>query len=124
MSITSIKLDTNREEGQKAEHPLLKCGCAAQSFCSQRGGVKYDPPIPACIIHDCFELADSAPNLAGRIALCTYKGCRDNRRKSTHYGEYGKDGRSCAPSSPDLPFFQHHPDKPNDEFYCGCFGWD
>ena len=66
----------------------------------------------------------AVPSFEGRIALCTYKGCKSNKRKSTHYGDYGDDGRSRAPSSPDLPFFVHKPTKEFDEFYCGCFGWD
>ena len=67
-----------------------------------------------------------APGLAGRTAYCTYRGCRSTweRRRDTHYGEFGADGRSFAPSSTDLPFFRHTPDKPSDEYFCGCWGWD
>ena len=89
-----------------SEHPMMKCGCAGQATCSGRDGKIFDPPIPACIIHDCIEVAD-APNLAGRIAKCSYSGCQTNPRKCTHYGNYGPDGRSEAPSSLDLPFFEY-----------------
>ena len=27
-------------------------------------------------------------------------------------------------SQPDLPFFRLKIDKPKDEYYCGCKGWD
>jgi len=29
-----------------------------------------------------------------------------------------------VPSSTSLPFFSHQPDKPEDSYYCGCWGWD
>lgn len=104
---------------------MMKCGCAAQSRCGSFRGVKYDPPIPSCVIHDCIEVAESPPDLVGRIAKCAYSGCRTNPRKCTHYGEYGPDGRSQAPSDPEkLPFFEHKPDEPYDLFYCGCHGWE
>lgn len=123
MSIDKIELRNNFEEREKPTHPILKCGCAAQAVKTMTNGVAHDP-IPCCIIHDCVEIADNAPDLTGRIALCAYSGCKSNIRKSTHYGEYGKDGRSFAPSSPDLPFFEHKPDRDTDRYYCGCFGWD
>lgn len=106
------------------QHIMLKCGCAAQAVRTSTGGVKHDPPIPACVIHGCIEPADAPPDLTGRVALCSYSGCQTNKKKCTHYGEYGPDGRSRAPSSPDLPFFKHQPSKQHDEYYCGCFGWD
>lgn len=105
------------------ERVMMKCGCAAQGVMTARGGVKFDPPIPSCVIHDCIEIAET-PNLTGRIAKCAYKGCKTNSRRSTHYGAYTEDGRSEAPSSLDLPFFEHRPTEPFDRFYCGCNGWD
>lgn len=27
-------------------------------------------------------------------------------------------------SSPELSFFRERPDKPFDEYFCGCLGWD
>jgi len=103
---------------------MMKCGCAAQGVCTAWRGVKYDPPIPSCVVHDCIEVADSAPDLTGRVAYCAYSGCQTNRKRSTHYGEYGPDGRSFAPSDLNLPFFEHKPNEKNDKYYCGCFGWD
>lgn len=108
-----------------SDKPLMKCGHAANATCSASGGVIHDPPIPSCCICDCLEVA-APPNLVGRIAKCTYKFCRRKweKRRDTHYGEFGPDGQSFAPSSTNLPFFQHHPGKPFDEYCCGCFGWD
>jgi hypothetical protein len=105
---------------------MMKCGHASNSVLSRVAGKEVDPPIPACVICDCFEPAAIVPDLTGRIALCVYRGCKAEqaRRRDTHYGEFGKDGRSFAPSSVNLPFFEHRPDKPNDIYFCGCMGWD
>jgi hypothetical protein len=62
--------------------------------------------------------------LEGRIALCSYSDCRTNPSRSTHYGQYNEAGRSFAPSSSELPFFKHLPERQHDQFYCGCWGWD
>lgn len=70
----------------KITMPMMKCGCIAMTTCSGRGDVKYDPPIPSCIVHDCFEVADT-PDLTGRIAKC-------------HCGATRQSG--------DLPFFEYH----------------
>jgi hypothetical protein len=106
---------------------MMKCGHAANAKCRQIDGKNFDPPIPSCAICGCIELAPEAPNLTGRIAKCAYRECRVNllrRRGSSGYGAIGGDGRSFAPSSPNLPFFEHKPDQPHDTFYCGCLGWD
>jgi len=29
-----------------------------------------------------------------------------------------------TPSSWDLPFFKYCPNEEQDEYYCGCYGWD
>lgn len=84
--------------------PMMKCGCIAQGVCSQSGGVKHDPPIPVCVIHDCTEQAEM-PDLTGRQAKCAY-------------------GHRIVDSSPNLAFFKHQPDQEYDEYYCGCHGWD
>lgn len=84
---------------------MMKCGCAANATCSSSGGVKFDPPIPSCVIHECLEIADKQPDLTGRTAKCAY--CN-----------------SLEPSSMDLAFFEHTPQKATDGYYCGCRGWD
>jgi hypothetical protein len=66
-------------------------------------------------------ISDAAPDLTNREALCRYRspgtyGARRGEKRGSRHG-YVK-------SSVDLPFFEHHPDKPFDEYYCGCFGWD
>jgi len=74
--------------------------------CSRLGGVDYDAPIPSCVVHDCIEVAESVPDLAGRKASCGL-GCGHER-----------------PSSLDLAFFEYRPAKATDSYYCGCRGWD
>ena len=112
---------------------LMKCGCTAHATCSRKDGVKLDQPIPACVIHDCYDVADEKPDLAGRKARCTYMGsCRARRginsyrpgKEKPDYGTFDDAGHGVAPSSFDLPFFHHNPDKPHDDYYCGCFGWE
>lgn len=79
----------------------MACGCAA-SGTLKRG---CQPALVACGLHGCTEVAEQAPDLAGRKARCTY-------------------GGNEVPSSTSLAFFKHRPDRECDEYYCGCFGWD
>ncbi len=72
-------------------HPIMKCGCAAQGMMKARGGVVIDPPIPSCVIHDCTEIAGSEPDLTGRIAECSYL--------PKHHAD--------KPSNRELPFFEY-----------------
>ena len=128
-----------------SERVLMKCGCVAQGMLTHSGGKKLDPPIPVCVIHDCTEVADTVPDLTGRMSRCLY-----GEKKGGNYP-------SIAPSSFDLPFFKYKgPDsecaretcicgykrvahgKPHikckefvahgpyeyDEHYCGCHGWN
>jgi len=96
------------------DQPMMACGHTAQ-------GVD-GTGAPVCVI--CAGLtADArrvveAPDLTGRKARCTYA-------RGSHVGHNG--GRpkpQPVPSSTSLPFFSHQPDKPEDSYYCGCWGWD
>ena len=84
-----------------ADKPMMKCGHAANSTDGEGK--------PVCVI--CFGLKPGAaevadePDLEGREAKCTY--CSNK-----------------CPSSTNLAFFEHRPDRPSDSYYCGCFGWD
>ena len=81
---------------------------------------------PICAI--CFpdpksrQIAD-APDLSGRMARCSYaKGTGDHT-----VGRPGRGWRAVpqpVQSSTSLPFFKYLPDKPEDSYYCGCWGWD
>lgn len=112
---------------------MMACGCAAQGYSSGSLQAPHDPPVHVCVIHDCVDVAE-APDLTGRIARCLYKHgiCRNQRSRDSYrtgvtkpdYGQFDDNGRSFAPSSLNLPFFKHQPDKPEDEYYCGCMGWD
>lgn len=88
-------------------NPMMKCGHAANA-------VDADGQ-PVCII--CVGRVagardeDTVPDLTGRQARCVDNGAR-------------KPCKGAVPSSTSLPFFRHQPDKPEDTFYCGCWGWD
>ena len=103
----------------------MKCGHSAQGVRLNNDGTKTD----GCLICDCFEEA-VAPNLIGRTARCTYyKKNKPKRRYANdecNYGCKGKDTCNCGAvaSNINLPFFKHKPSEEQDEFYCGCFGWD
>ena len=84
---------------------LMKCGCVAHAVCTARGGVQIDPPIPACIVHECYEVAQTTPCLDGRTAECAYR----------------PKGHAIKPSSYDLPFFVYRgPGSPEAEDKCKC----
>src|SRR5574340_123796 len=105
-------------------NPMMKCGCVAQGVLTSKGEVKYEPPIPVCVIHGCIDIADTAPDLHGREARCVYRSCKKYLaiKRDTHYGELRDDGRSYAPSALTLPFFKHKPTEQYDEYFCGCMG--
>lgn len=48
--------------------------------------------------------------LAGRMATC------GSPNTNTEHNP--------KPSSPDLAFFRYQPENENDDYYCGCLGWD
>lgn len=103
---------------------LMKCGHTAQGICSRRNGVDINPPIPACVICDCFESDPAPPSLEGRLARCSYYGSTPRGR--LHEGPC-KRGTPCKCeelSSFDLAFFEYRAGALYDTFYCGCWGWD
>jgi len=73
--------------------------------------------------------------MSKRKARCTYHGVRVRKH---HVGSCstGRRSREKVPvdhvilchceqdSDPKLAFFEAHPDRPHDRFYCGCKGWD
>jgi hypothetical protein len=90
-------------------------------------------PTPACVICDCFEVADTVPDLTGRKARCAYfgqGGFRNYEYLSRIKGKCSREKCECeVPSSYDLPFFKlaelsYKKDKEYDRFFCGCSGWD
>ncbi len=95
--------------------PMMKCGHAANAKDSNTGA-------PVCVI--CLgimagarDVDDSPPDLTGRMATC--------RECTGGGGKYKHKGDGCPqPSSPRLAFFSVHMDKPVDEYYCGCWGFD
>lgn len=80
--------------------PLMKCGCVSQGH-----RVLEEARIPACLVHDCIEVADETPDLAGRTAQCTYL----------------PHGHAPKPSSLDLAFFVYRgPGSPEATDKCKC----
>jgi hypothetical protein len=108
--------------------PMMKCGHAANATTIING-----ISIPCCVIcaaiaPGAYEVQDSVPDLQGRMASCSYKGsCRERhgRYRDTIYGTFDETtGHAFAPSSTDLPFFEHSPKEQFDLYFCGCLGWD
>ena len=108
-------------------NPLMKCGCVALCMNSTKPGV-LAPGIPACPIHDCWEVDLLPPSLDGRLARCTYYNRGSFRNYECNYRKLtGCTAIRCLcelPSSFELAFFHYAADKNVDEFYCGCAGWD
>lgn len=77
-----------RKNGINMNDILMSCGCVAVGKTTAIGGVKFDPPIPVCITHNCHEVAESKPSLSGRRSRC---GCMTN----------------IVDSSYNLPFFEY-----------------
>ncbi len=134
-------------------HPMMKCGCAAQGVLKAKGDVKFDPPIPACVVHDCYEVADAPLNLTGRLADCAYlpKGhatkpssldlaffefrgegsrdateiCKCGLAKKPHDENGGKiPARKYAMVPKGCAGFTPKGSQERDRYYCGCHGWD
>ncbi len=110
---------------------MMACGCAAQGVCSRRRGQEYNPPIPACVIHDCIEVAPSPPDLTGRRARCVYFG--PHRRPPRHFEcnytkQTGCTRQQCRcelPSDVALPFFEYRgPGSENATRRCRCGYFD
>ena len=105
---------------------LMKCGHTSNGFKI----IKDKERVPCCVICNCEEVEKEKPSLEGRTAKCTYFGkTKPNRRFANDECNYGCQGKSeccCGSisSSYDLAFFKHTPEKDQDEFYCGCRGWD
>lgn len=97
---------------------MMACGHAANSVHHLDDGTVE----PACFICSCFTLGFE-PDLTDRVARCGYYG-RNTHKNECPICTYGGICRCERPSSTDLAFFGYHPDKPYDEFYCGCWGWD
>ena len=118
-------------EWEEKNPPLMQCGHVAQGLWNSPKEFNHRQ-IWACVICDGKEshIIAEQPNLKGRTARCTYFGNPKPQRRyandECNFGCKGNPVCQCGSikSSFGLPFFKYHPDKPQDEFYCGCFGWD
>ena len=110
----------------KADMPIMECGCQANSMGKPAGYTGES--IPACVIHSCFEVAGEQPDLRGRAARCFYYGKKTRKSECNYKGDVKEDGiwicRCERPTTLDLPFMAVKPDKEYDEFYCGCHSWN
>jgi hypothetical protein len=106
----------------------MKCGHAANSM--GKPAHHTGEAIPACVICDCFEVAEKQPSLEGRRARCTYYGKTIGRKGDCDYPERVRSADNICRCEADsdsahLPFFEHKPLEEYDAFYCGCScGWD
>lgn len=104
---------------------MMKCGHAAQGYRLNKDGSK----VEACVICSCVDVVES-PCLVGRTAKCFHAGSTKPQRRyandECNYGCRGNPICQCKEITSDtgLAFFQHRPDAKQDEFYCGCHGWD
>lgn len=75
-------------------------------------------------------MSTTTPNVTGRTARCSYYGKpAGGRLREGPCNTYDRAAPCLCerPSDPEnlvLAFFRRQPDKPHDEFYCGCWGWD
>lgn len=108
---------------------MMKCGHAANA--KYKDGDEWQPSCAICvgIAPGATEVDETPPDLTGRTARCSYYGSTPRPRGSSREGPCGRtDPCLCERPSDDdsgrLAFFGHKPDKPHDQFYCGCWGWD
>ncbi len=80
---------------------MMKCGHAANASSNGKPSCAI-----CCGIAYGWDIVVDTPSLENRIAVCSYR-CGSKQASSTK-----------------LPFFSLKLDKPNDEYYCGCIGWD
>lgn len=113
--------------------PLMKCGHRAQGYMSKTYRGVTTPKIPACMI--CAGLSEEQPDpatvvvpepdMTGRMARCAYYGSRTYKNECDICKKQPDQVCHCEQlSTDDLAFFEYKPDKPYDEFYCGCHSWD
>lgn len=88
------------------DQPIMACGCRAMAV-DQDGN-------PACVIHDCFIVAETQPDLTGRRARCEgYGGKSPHSRDCIISGSDCRKGKPCScelasdGSEGDLPFFEY-----------------
>lgn len=87
---------------------MMACGCKANSIGSQAGS---DKKGPACVIHNCFTVAEEQPDLTGRKARCAFYGKQTRRSECLYKGDVKENGvmicRCERDSALDLPFFKY-----------------
>jgi len=101
--------------------PMMTCGHQANSMGKRAGETEQRP---ACVICSCFDVDPNPPDLNERKARCTFYGKRTRRNECSVCSKGDGTCKCERPSTDNLAFFQHHPDKEFDEFYCGCWSWN
>lgn len=116
--------------GETNEMAMMACGCAAQ-------GVNTTTRAPVCVVHDCDEVAGTAPDLSGRTARCEcgverpsspslafFEHCGPGSREATDICNCGYARVAHTAGRVKCPTFMARGPLDNDRFYCGCRGWD
>lgn len=129
-------MQSNKKKGAKMKKvAMMKCGCTANS-------VNTIKKCQSCVIHNCDEIEENTPDLTGRMAHCS---CCEKKEESNfelpffrYRGvgskEYFNKCRNCGflkiahvskkENSLSCDNFQIKEDGWEDEYYCGCKGWD
>lgn len=125
----------------------MKCGCVSSGVLRARGRVKFDPPIPICVVHECDEIATEKPDLTGRLARCGCGKTMPSDYEALAFFEYRGPGsrfgrRVCKTCRyADVAHEKKKAEKPGhlklvcdkfapigehqfDAYYCGHAGWD
>ena len=86
--------------------------------CGHTANAVNEDKKPVCVMCMCYDVKNDKPSLEGRKARCVY----------SHDNHYSRNGGAVIPqpvdSRWDLPFFKYNENYKEDEYYCGCFGWD
>jgi hypothetical protein len=100
--------------------PMMKCGHAAQGVLSNGA-----PVCVICSSPDATTVDDTYTPDPERLMRCSYANGPSKVETHNGGGQYaGKSFPSTRPSNPQGAFFKAQPDKAEDQFYCGCWGWD
>lgn len=102
---------------------MMKCGHAANAIDDDG-----KPVCAICVGKEAIDIYENPTDIAGRKARCNYFGRGSLTIKKNNESLFGCiNKRDCdceVASSTNLPFFEHHPNREFDSFYCGCWSWE
>lgn len=100
----SDPVDAAIEAMERPRKPMMACGHSANATDGYGN--------PTCVICVCTTKDKEARTI---VPMPDFS----NRRATCSYGMH-----AIVASSTELAFFEYHPDREYDEYYCGCHGWD